>query len=224
MASFLSLTQDAAMESSNVLPSISSPGSVTLCLVELKHGSVEAQEWFFHRMLPEITRRARRRVGKNTSRFHDEDDIASDVVCALILHASTFHMLKNRNDLQRLISRILHHKTVDASRRASRYRRTETEIYNFGKHQDDSFPCSLAMFADSNTMDRFSYELFDTLGHAIRSLDEDELQCRQILRLLAEGYSCDEVSQIVGRGKRSVERLRARIYQEFQKICQLDDV
>jgi RNA polymerase sigma factor (sigma-70 family) len=192
-------------------------GSVTIQLEALKRGDSNAQEWIFARLLPEVLQLARTRVGSCQSRYHDEFEIAVEVLGVLMMRASTFGQLKNRSDLSRLLHKLVKHKSIDAYRKMRRRQKLEVGESWLGRNLPtaDGGQGSRSFGFSSEATQSIAIDLFDSLCQTIRSLNDDELQCRQILRLLLEGYSVAEISQMVGRGERSVYRLLLRIESRF---------
>ncbi len=194
-------------------------GSITVHLAALKRGDSVAQEWLFERLLPQVLELARRRIGSCPSRYHDEFELAIEVLGVLLMRASTFEQLCNRSDLARLLDRLVRNKSVDAYRRMRRRQRMEVGESWISQFSNDASGRRRFRTGEFSVdeMQIIAAELFDSLMHTIHRLKENELQCGQILKLIVEGYSVAEVSQMVGRGERSIYRLLARIEREFCK-------
>ena len=197
----------------------SDAGSITVHLPALKSGDSSAQELLFGRLLPEVVLLARKRIRGCASSDHDEYDLALEVLGVLLMRASSFDRLHNRSDLTRLLTKLVEYKAVDAYRKMRR--RQRIEVGEAGNASRPSGGQSRRRFRtlelSSSELELIAAELFDALLHVISKLGDDALQCRQILRLLVEGYSVAEISQIVGRGERSIYRLLERIEREFLK-------
>ncbi|MCC7333589.1 MAG: hypothetical protein IT422_00740 [Pirellulaceae bacterium] len=200
-------------------PTDDNAGSITVHLAALKRGDCVAQEWLFERLLPQVLELARRRIGRSPTRYHDEFELAIEVLGSLLMQASGFDKLHDRTDLARLLNRLVRNKSVDAYRRMRRRQRMEVGeswVSSFSNDASGRRRFRSGEFS-AEAMQIIATELFDSLMHTIRILKENELQCGQILKLIVEGYSVAEVSQIVGRGERSIYRLLARIEREFYR-------
>lgn len=135
------------------------------------------------------------------------------------MRASSFERLRDRSDLARLLNRLVKFKSVDAYRRMRRRQRIEVDESSIGGLSDHGRRHGRFRTNElsADAMQIIAVELFESLMNIIHMLNENELQCGQILKLIVEGYSVAEVSQIVGRGERSIYRLLARIEREFRK-------
>jgi DNA-directed RNA polymerase specialized sigma24 family protein len=191
-------------------------GSITVHLHALKCGDSSAQELLFGRLLPEVVLLARKRIRGSASRYHDEHDLALEVLGVLLMRASSFDRLHNRSDLARLLTKLVEYKAVDAYRKMRRLQRIE--VSEAGRPSGaQSRRRFRTLELSSCELELIAAELFDALLHVISRLKDDALQCQHILKLLVEGYSVAEISQIVGRGERSIYRLLERIEREFLK-------
>lgn len=207
------------MQATLDVPTDYNAGSITVQLAALKRGDSVAQEWLFERLLPQVLELARRRIGRCPSRYHDEFDLAIEVLGVLLMRASSFDQLRNRSDLERLLSRLVKYKSIDAYRRMRRRQKIEVGeswIVGFSNHARSRVRFQAERLSD-DAMQIIATELFDSLMHTINKFKENELQCGQILKLIVDGYTVAEVAQIVGRGERSIYRLLERIEREFCK-------
>jgi DNA-directed RNA polymerase specialized sigma24 family protein len=198
-------------------PHPSREGSVTVNIGLIKIGDRQAQDWIFSHLLPRVLAEARQRVGARSTRYFDAEEIAAEVLGALLVGSQQFQHLTNRSDLYRLTSVLLRNKCVDAYRRMLSKRRIEVGESAYAVAKSDQWPTngfSEFVTAPANT-DLLAAELLDAICVSIQALKDDPSDCRLILTKLLEGYTVPEVSQIIGRGERYVRRVLERIRRQF---------
>lgn len=96
-------------------PSMSQSGSVTNWIEGLKAGDQSAAQQIWNRYCQRLVGLARKKLGRASRRYEDEDDAVQKAFTALYLGArdGKFPLLNDRNDLWSLLVRITVHKAVD---------------------------------------------------------------------------------------------------------------
>jgi hypothetical protein len=104
---------------------MSSDGSVTHWLEDVRHGDSLAAQKLWERHFPELVRLARDKLGGTPRRVADEEDVALSAMDSFFqaAQAGRFPNLADRHELWRLLLRMTARKVVDLERYEARDRR-----------------------------------------------------------------------------------------------------
>lgn len=172
--------------------------SVTEMLVELAEGNVEeASAKLWERYITRLIVTARRKIGSKVKHIVDEEDVASRAFNAFIRgHVDgRFSKLEDRDDLWRLLSRIVRNKAVDLVRKEEAQKRGgENRALELNEMRD-----AVNNRLNGNAIELFTLSVRETL---------EELKCslRPVAELRLEGYRNHEIAEKLDISEKSVER------------------
>ena len=104
---------------------MSSKGSVSRLIDEIKHGDQAAAQALWERYFPQLVRLAREKLSGSPRRVADEEDVALSAMDRFCRAAQQgrFPNLADRDGLWRLLLRITTRRAVDLARHETRLRR-----------------------------------------------------------------------------------------------------
>lgn len=188
-------------------------GSVTLHIAGLKFGEADAQRWLAERLLPQLKSLARQYLEGGNARAFDEEDVALEVLHALFAGSNRFRQFENRSDLEQLMVVLVRRKAIDAYRRTQRRRRHEV-----GESWLPFQGNSSANHQSETPSNEVVCEVMDAIRAAVSSIDCDEIQTGEILRLKLHGHSVAEIAKIIGRGERAIYRILDRVGRRLREM------
>ncbi len=190
--------------------SCATPGSVSVWIHVLKNGSETAARKLFDRYFASVRHVARRQLNGFPTRIVDDEDVALSVIDTLFrgFRLGRFDRMKDRVQLWGLLVMITREQIIDHKRWESRQKRDVKKV------GDSVASDSVEMF-DDKLSPHLLAELKDQLQHLFDILRTDEL--RHIAAAKLEGYRSEEISQLLGISKRTVERKVNRIYERWRK-------
>jgi DNA-directed RNA polymerase specialized sigma24 family protein len=186
---------------------------VTRWIGELAEGDQQSAERLWNRYRERLAVLARKRLGERHRRAADEEDVvlsAFDTFCRGMA-AGRFPMLKDRDDLWRLLV------TITARKAVSRLRREHAEKRGGGQVRGDSI-CGGAGFEEvlgREPTPELAAQVVDQCDHLMDLLDDPSL--RLMARLKLEGYTNEEISRSLDCAVGTVERKLARIRHKWSK-------
>lgn len=187
---------------------VSSRGSVSQWIADLKGGNGDAARAIWRRYFGRLASVARRRLGKFPRRVFDEEDIALSVLDTLCrgVEAGRFPDLLDRNDLWSLLLVITKRKTIDNKRWQTRSKRggshstPESSLDDTRTNQSTTLD---AVIGEEPTPD-FVVALREEHERLMALLRDDML--RDVARLKMEGHSSEEIAERLQLSVRSVQR------------------
>jgi RNA polymerase sigma factor (sigma-70 family) len=192
----------------------SSIGSVTVWVKRLPAGDVAAQEAIFRRYQEALVGYAAFRLRQLGVRAADADDVAQDVFMGLFRRTADGKMpdLDDRDALWLKLRRICGDRVKDARRK----RTLATESALDGS--DDATGAGLAKVADEHFEECVLTVEHGLLQHYLRQRSED---LPDIASLRMQGYSVDQIAQMLGIPSRTIDRRIQWIHQlceEYQRL------
>ena len=184
---------------------MTSCGSVTTWLNQLKAGDDEAAQQLWQRYFARLVDLASRHLARHVRRGADGEDVAAEAFASFCKGAADgrFPKLANRHDLWRLLltitlrqaRRLAKHET--RARRDSRRAVGATDLF-------DLPDADLDRLASPDPGPALAAEVADQLRHLLAILPSDKL--REVARDLLAGYTAVEMAKRVGRSLRTIER------------------
>jgi DNA-directed RNA polymerase specialized sigma24 family protein len=184
---------------------MSSCGSVTTWINQLKAGDNEAAQLLWQRYFARLVDRASKHLARHVRRGADEEDVAAAAFASFCQGAASgrFPKLNNRHDLWRLLltitlrqaGRLAKHETRD--RRDSRRTVGVTDLF-------DLPDADLDRLASQDPGPALAAEVADQLRHLLSKLPSDKH--RDVARDLLAGYTAAEMARRIGRSLRTVEK------------------
>jgi RNA polymerase sigma factor (sigma-70 family) len=195
--------------------------SVSYWIAHLKNGNLDAVQQLWNRYAERLVNVAQQRLRHAPKHLADEEDVAASVFQSLCRGAvaGRFQDVKDRDDLWWLLLSITKQKAVNhirretAQKRGSRQTHAESDLD--GEREIGGFSLDQLM-GDEPTPDFLAMldEQFERLMNLLR---DDTLRSIALLRI--EGYTMQEVADLMGTALRTVERkaqlIRTRWQQEL---------
>ena len=198
---------------------MSSEGSISYWIEEIKRGNPAAAEVVWDRYFPQLVRLAREKLRGVPGRMADGEDVALSALDSFCRAAQRgcFPDLADREGLWRLLFQKIVRKSVDLARYERR------QIRDGGRIQGESaFDGSASASGDQGFAlvpdDTASPELAAMMAEQCRRLLqrlEPDLQSLALARM--EGYSNEEIAQRMRRSVRTVERRLQLIRRKWAK-------
>lgn len=174
------------------------PGVITQAIERLRSGDDSAASELWQYCFKPLVRTARRRLAGRPLRVSDEEDLALSVFKSFCLGVpkGRFTELKNRHDLWTLLLRILERKAVDHWRYENRQCRGG-DVVVVGMDSEirglDQLPAAVSL-----------PQFLSVLTETVEQLRDESLRTVAVLHL--QGYSTQEISELIGMTVRSVQR------------------
>jgi RNA polymerase sigma factor (sigma-70 family) len=185
---------------------MSSDGSVTRWLGQLRAGDPAAAQQLWQRYFQLLVRLARQKLRDSPRRAADEEDVALSAFDSFCRNAEQgrFPQLLDRDSLWRLL-------VVLTARKAAHQRRDERRLKRGGgatiqnETSDSSAEGSiLERVLSREPSPEFAAEVAEECQRQLRSLDDRELEAVALARM--EGYSVEEIAERLGYAPRSIKR------------------
>lgn len=188
---------------------MSSDGSITFWIEEIKRGNPAAAEALWQRYFPRLVRLAREKLRGVPTRMVDEEDLALSAMDRFCRAAQEgrYPDLAGRDELWRLLLRITARRAVDLARRERSQRRGGGRVQResvLGPENSASEPRGLAWAADDGPSPEFAAMMAEECRRLLEQLDDDGLRTLALAKM--EGYSNKEIAGQIGRSVRTVER------------------
>ena len=181
--------------------------SVSQWIAGLKDGDSLAVQNLWIRYSERLVRLAKKRLGNSPKRVADEDDIAQNVFHSLCrgAKAGRFTDVNRRDDLWWLLLGITRQKVADHVRKETAQKRGSSQVQTESKLNSNE---SQGFFLDQLLGDEPSPEFLAILNEQnerlLNLLRDDQLRRISIWRI--EGYTVEEIADILGVSTRSIER------------------
>jgi DNA-directed RNA polymerase specialized sigma24 family protein len=190
---------------------MTSRGSVTLWIEQLKAGEEAALAKLHKRYWPELVRLAQRRLRGLPCRASDEEDVAEAALWSFYrgLREGRLPRLTNRNDLLALLTHLIACKAANQIKHE-----VGLQKRNAGRTQSDSSLDRLAEAPGPTPLEQAL--LNDCYERYVTALPD---MLREIAELHLSGCTHKEIAGQVGCVVRTVERKLAIISEKWQKIA-----
>jgi DNA-directed RNA polymerase specialized sigma24 family protein len=197
---------------------MSSEGSVTCWIAQLKAGERQASQPLWQRYFEQLVTRARHRLRGMPRRAADEEDVALSVLDSFCRAAEQgrFPDLADRDDLWQILLMLTDRKAIDLARREGRGKRGSGKVLNEAAcmaSSADEGP--LARIQDPEPSPAFAALFAEECQRLLGLLRDAELQRVALLKM--EGYTIEEIAAQMRRVPRTVKRWLQLIRQIWQK-------
>jgi RNA polymerase sigma factor (sigma-70 family) len=189
---------------------MSSAGSVTEWLEQLKRGDSSAAQKLWERYFEQLVRLARRNLGHTPRRVADEEDVALAAFASFCkgVEAGRFPKLDDRDDLWQVLIVLTERKAVDQIRREQVQRRGGGDVrgesaLEAGDLSGSGHP-GLRRVVDAEPTPKFAALLVERFEQRLSMLADRELERIAVDKLA--GYTNQEISERLGTSLRGVER------------------
>jgi RNA polymerase sigma factor (sigma-70 family) len=191
-------------------------GSVSLWIHELKNGDEEAARQIWQRYVARVNAFARKRLGVQTRHIVDDEDVAQSVFRSLYLGVANgeFSWLVDRGSLWPLLATITRRKTANLIRRENRLKRGGGRVRGESELDQDAGAgrAGLDQFPHADPPPDFTLQMIEECQRLLIQLPDDTY--RFIVGNRLEGRTNDEIAELLGITKRSVER-KLQLVREF---------
>jgi RNA polymerase sigma factor (sigma-70 family) len=183
---------------------MSSVGSVSLWIGQLKAGDRDASRQLWNRYCQQLIGFARARLKNFPRRVADEDDVVVSVLDSFMRGAEggKLPLLDDRDSLWRMLLAMTSQKVIDLMRRSQAQKRG-------GGSTPVSEEDELARITSGEPTPEVVAEVVESWERLLDSLGDDELRTIAVHKM--EGYTNDEIAEKIGRVPRTVERRLQRI-------------
>jgi DNA-directed RNA polymerase specialized sigma24 family protein len=190
---------------------MSSAGSVTHWLVQLRAGDRSAAQKLWERYFRQLVTLARHKLQGARRGAADEEDVALsafDSFCAGI-EAGRFPHLDDRHNLWRVLVVLTVRKAFQVVQRERRQKRggggaVLDEAALAGSAGPDTQGLGLEGVLDSEPAPEFAAQVAEECRRLLRSLGDAELETVALLKM--EGYTTEEIAAKLGYVPRTIER------------------
>jgi RNA polymerase sigma factor (sigma-70 family) len=188
---------------------MSSPGSVTLWLAQLKSGDTEAARPIWERFVEQLLQFARRKMGDLPRRFADEEDIAISAFASFFqaVERGRFPRLDDRDDLWQLLIVITERKAVDLFHHEQRDKRGGGQVLDEAALAHSGHASAQPGLGEVQALiptPAFAAEVAENFTRLLDKLRDDEL--RQIALRKMDGYTNEEIASQLDVALATVER------------------
>ena len=185
------------------------PSSVSQWLEGLEDGGGEAKAKLWGRYYARLVGLARQRLRGAPRRAADEEDVAAEAFERFFrgAEAGRFPRLDDRDDLWRILVRLVEDRAADLRRHESRQRRGGGEVRG-----DSAFEGGLDRVAEQGPTPAFAAEVAEEVGRLLGRLGGE---LRRVAVLKMEGHTNAEVAAELGVAVATVERKLAMIRQRW---------
>jgi DNA-directed RNA polymerase specialized sigma24 family protein len=187
---------------------MSSEGSISYWIEEIKRGNPVGAEVVWDRYFPQLVRLAREKLHGVPGRMADEEDVALSVLDSFCRAAQRgcFPDLADRDGLWRLLFRKIVRKAVDLARHERREIRGGGRVQGESAFEGPILPSGdqgVAQVPDDTVSPEFAAMMAEQCRRLLECLEPD-LQSLALARM--EGYSNEQIAQRIRRSVRTVER------------------
>jgi DNA-directed RNA polymerase specialized sigma24 family protein len=187
---------------------MSSAGSVTHWLGQLRTGDPAAAQELWTRYFQRLGRLARQKLQGITRAAADEEDVALSVLDSLCrgVEQGHFPQLQDRDDLWGLLIALTAHKAVDLVRRESCQKRGGTRGGEAALPDPSAPPAALDLeqVIGREPTPEFAAQVAEECQRLLGNLNDPTLQSVALWKM--EGYTTPEIAAKLGCVPRSVER------------------
>jgi RNA polymerase sigma factor (sigma-70 family) len=189
---------------------MSSDGSVTVWIGELKAGDHAAAQRLWERYFRKLVRLARARFRDAPRRTTDEEDVALTAFDSFCRGAADgrFPRLRDRDNLWPLLVVITARKVIDARNHAKRQKRGGGKVRGESAWLDardgSDRDGGINLVIGNEPTPAFAAEVAERTQHLLDALGSEELRAVAVWKM--EGYSKAEIAKKMGCVERTVER------------------
>jgi RNA polymerase sigma factor (sigma-70 family) len=199
---------------------MSTPGSVTLWIAQLKAGDQSAAGPLWANYFRQLAARARQKLAGTARRAADEEDVVQSAFASFCRAAEEgrFPRLQDRNDLWQLLVMITDRKACNLLRHERRQRRGGGKVLDEAALAGQREPASAAGLAGvpaEEPSPEFAALVAEEYRRLLEVLGDDDL--RQLALLKMQGFTVEEIAAQTGRVARTVKRRLQLIRQIWEK-------
>jgi DNA-directed RNA polymerase specialized sigma24 family protein len=198
---------------------MSSPGSVTLWIDQLKAGARAAAQPLWENYFRQLMARARQKLAGAPRRAADEEDVVLSAFKSFFLaaEAGRFPQLNDRDDLWQLLIVLTDRKAIDLVQFERRQRRGGGRVLDEAAlaPTDSDRGSPMTAVAGQEPTPEFTAQMADECRRLLGLLKDPELQTIALRKM--EGYTVEEIAAALGCVTRTVKRrlhMIRRIWQE----------
>lgn len=198
---------------------MSSEGSVTHWITELKAGNQQAAQKLWERYVEQLLARASFKLSRGHQRAADEEDVVQSAFANLFLgvREGRFPRLDDRHDLWQLLVLLTDRRVTDQLRRDGRRGRMEVGESKLVTPLDSqSDRAGLAQIAAHEPTPEFAARLAEDYERLLDSLGDETL--RKVAVWKMEGYTNEEIADRLGCVTRTVERKLEMIRERWREV------
>ncbi len=194
---------------------MSSEGSITNWIVQVKNGQSAGAEGLWQRYFPRLAQFAREQIRGVPGGLADEEDVALSALDSFYraAEAGRFPDLADRDGLWRLLLQKTLHKAIDLARHEKRLRRGGGRLRSLDDIGLDEFA---EVIGDEPTPE-FAAMMADQCRHLLGRLEDPTLQSMALAKM--EGYSNQEIARRLDCSLRTVERRLRLIRDKWKREC-----
>jgi RNA polymerase sigma factor (sigma-70 family) len=189
---------------------VSPAGDVTHWIEQVKAGNREAVRPLWEAYFRRLVALARKKLREGPRRLADEEDVAACALESFFDRAERggFPRLEGRDNLWQLLVVITSRKVADLVEHENRLRRGGGRVRGesaFGQPAGDpETGRGIEQVAGTEPTPEFAAEVAEECRRLLGLLDEDTL--RQVAQRRLEGYTNEEIAELVGCSRSTVER------------------
>jgi RNA polymerase sigma factor (sigma-70 family) len=191
---------------------VSSEGSITNCIAELRQGNTAAAERLWQRCFPRLAEFAREALDGLPLGAADEEDVALSVMdrfCRTLAEGG-FPELADRDELWRLLFQMTFRRAMSLARRERAQRRGGGKVQSDAEGRIDG----LRQFLDRTPTPEVAAMMADECRQLLEKLQDPQLQAMALAKM--EGYDNREIAAQLHCSVRTVER-RLKLVREKWK-------
>ena len=201
---------------------MSSPGSVSHCIADLKTGDPAAAGELCNRYFEELVRLARKKLRGASRRVVDEEDVVVDVLDSLCRGAQCGHfpLLTDRDDLWRLLTVLTKRKAANQVKREKAEKRGDGNVQGesgLDRAGGSASGPGIQRVAAKDPCPATLAELKEEFDRLLAALGDETLQKIAIWSM--DGYTNQEIATLIGRSLASVDRKLKRIRDKWTARC-----
>jgi DNA-directed RNA polymerase specialized sigma24 family protein len=201
---------------------MSSPGSVSRCIADLKTGDQAAAGELCKRYFGELVRLARKKLRGASRRVADEEDVVVDVLDSLYRGAQRgrFPLLTDRNDLWGLLTVLTKRKAANQVKRETAWKRGGGKVRGesgFDRVDGAASEPGIQAVAGKAPCPASLGELKEGFHKLLSALEDETLQKVAIWSM--EGYTNQEIAKRIGRSLSAVDRKLKLIRDKWAARC-----
>jgi DNA-directed RNA polymerase specialized sigma24 family protein len=195
---------------------MSSEGSITHWIAELKDGNSAGARGIWRRYFPRLLQLARQQIRGVPRGMADEEDVVLSALNSFCRAAKEgrFPDLAGRDGLWRLLLQMTVHKAMGLARHERRQRRGGGHVKSLDDNQPASEQQTLAQIVGKEPTPEFAAMMADECRRLLQKLDDPQL--RELAVAKMEGYSNEEIARRLECSLRTVERRLRLIRKEWK--------
>lgn len=187
---------------------MSSPGSISYWLHQLKAGNPEAAQPLWERYYQQLIALARKKLLGAQLRAADEEDVALSAFDSFCRGAAQgrFPRLNDRNDLWQMLVLITARKAYDLLNHEKRQKRSGDSFGTLSPREEENATVENALnqIVGPEPTPEFSAQVAEEYHRLLDLLDDAELRNVAVWKM--EGYTTEEIAQKLDCVSRTVER------------------